>query len=74
MWADRARFARGVALAKKGDFAGALVVYRNEAVKLLSHERKQELADVYLEFAKKYGLSVTLAEAMWEARRTFSRS
>ena len=24
--------------------------------------------------AKKYGLSVTLAEAMWEARRTFSRS
>lgn len=59
VWADRARFARGVTLAKKGDFASARLVYRNEAVKLLSPERKQELADVYLEFAKKYSTPFT---------------
>lgn len=53
-WARRARFARGVSLAKKGDFASAEVIYRAEAEYLLSHERKQELADVYLGFARKY--------------------
>ncbi|MCE9604297.1 MAG: tetratricopeptide repeat protein [Planctomycetia bacterium] len=54
VWARRARFARAVALAKKGDFASAEVLYRAEAEYLLSHERKQELADVYLSFARKY--------------------
>ncbi|MBA4019242.1 MAG: hypothetical protein C0483_18910 [Pirellula sp.] len=53
-WARRARFARGVSLAKKGDFASAELIYRAEAEYLLSHERKQELADVYLGFARKY--------------------
>jgi TolA-binding protein len=53
-WARRARFARGVALAKKGDFASAESIYRAEAEYLLSHERKQELADIYLGFARKY--------------------
>ena len=53
-WARRARFARAVALAKKGDFATAETLYRAEAEYLLSHERKQELADVYLSFARKY--------------------
>jgi TolA-binding protein len=53
-WARRSRFARAVALAKKGDFASAEMLYRAEAEYLLSHERKQELADVYLSFARKY--------------------
>ena len=53
-WARRARFARGVSLAKKGDFASAETIYRAEAEHLLSHERKQELADIYLGFARKY--------------------
>jgi uncharacterized protein YfaS (alpha-2-macroglobulin family)/outer membrane protein assembly factor BamD (BamD/ComL family) len=54
IWARRARFARAVTLAKKGDFASAETIYRAEAEYLLSHERKQELADVYLSFARKY--------------------
>lgn len=54
VWARRARFARAVTLAKKGDFASAETIYRAEAEHLLSHERKQELADVYLSFARKY--------------------
>lgn len=54
VWARRARFARAVTLAKKGDFATAETIYRAEAEYLLSHERKQDLADVYLSFARKY--------------------
>lgn len=50
-WARRARFARALALARKGDFRGAELIYRKEAKYLLSVDRKQELASVYLEFA-----------------------
>jgi len=53
-WARRARFASGVALAKKGDFRGAELIYRAEAEALLSAERKQEFADIYLEYADTY--------------------
>lgn len=53
-WARRARFARGFALARKGDFASAELIYRAEAEWLLSTDRKQSLADIYLEFARKY--------------------
>ncbi len=54
VWTLRARFARGASLAAKGDFASAESVYRAEAERLLSSERKQSLADIYLEFARKY--------------------
>lgn len=47
-WASRARLARGVALARKGDFRGAEQLYRAEAQRLLSDERQQDLADLYL--------------------------
>lgn len=53
-WAGPARFARGLALARKGDFRAAEEVYRREAVRLLSPERKAELAAIYLEFADRY--------------------
>jgi len=53
-WARRARFAKGQALARKGDFRGAELIYRAEAERLLSEDRKQELADIYLEFADDY--------------------
>jgi uncharacterized protein YfaS (alpha-2-macroglobulin family)/TolA-binding protein len=53
-WGRRARFARGVALAKKGEFASAELIYRAEAEWLLSTERKQSLAGIYLEFARRY--------------------
>jgi uncharacterized protein YfaS (alpha-2-macroglobulin family)/tetratricopeptide (TPR) repeat protein len=53
-WARRARFAKAVSLARKGDFRSAELIYRDEAEYLLSDERKQQLADIYLEFADTY--------------------
>lgn len=53
-WARRARVGRAVSLARKGDFRGAELIYREEATRLLSSERKQEIADIYLEFARSY--------------------
>ncbi len=49
-WNRRARFASGLALAAKHDFAQAATIYRTEAETLLAPERKQELADVLREF------------------------
>lgn len=50
-WARRARFAKGATLARKGDFRTAEIVYRAEAEFLLSEDRKQQIAAIYLEFA-----------------------
>lgn len=50
-WAPRARMARAVALARKGDYRAAEQIYREAAERLLSEDRKQHLADIYLEFA-----------------------
>ncbi|MHB1035874.1 MAG: tetratricopeptide repeat protein [Pirellulales bacterium] len=53
-WARRARFGKAVSLMRKGDFRSAEVIYRDEAVYLLSLDRKQEIAGIYLEFADSY--------------------
>jgi uncharacterized protein YfaS (alpha-2-macroglobulin family)/tetratricopeptide (TPR) repeat protein len=53
-WLRRARFGKAVALARKGDFRSAELIYRAEAEHLLSPDRKQEIADIYLEFADAY--------------------
>ena len=53
-WARRVRFAKAVSLARKGDFRSAELIYRAEAEYLLSSDRKQQLADIYLEFADTY--------------------
>ncbi len=53
-WARRARFASAAAMVQKGDFQSAEQVYRREADALLSADRKQELADIYLHFADSY--------------------
>ena len=53
-WIRRARFAKAVALARKGDFRSAELIYRAEAGALLSAERKQTLSDIYLGFADAY--------------------
>lgn len=50
----RARFAKAVALARKGDYRAAEVLYHAEADRLLSLDRKQEIANIYLEFAESY--------------------
>ncbi|HXT60081.1 MAG TPA: tetratricopeptide repeat protein, partial [Pirellulales bacterium] len=53
-WLRRAKFGRAVSLARKGDFQAAEVIYREQAAWLLSLDRKQEIADIYLEFADAY--------------------
>jgi hypothetical protein len=53
-WARRARFGKAVAYMRKGDFRAAEVIYRDEAAYLLSSARRQEIADIYLEFAQLY--------------------
>ena len=53
-WGRRARFGKAVALARKGDFRSAELIYRAEAEYLLSNDRKQQIADIYLEFADTY--------------------
>jgi len=50
-WARRARFAKALALVRKGDFREAELIYRAEAEFLLSVERRRQLAGIYLEFA-----------------------
>ena len=53
-WARRARFGKAVAFARKGDYRSAELIYRGEVEYLLSAARKQEIADLYLEFADAY--------------------
>ena len=53
-WARQARFAKGLAYARKGDFRNAELTYRAEAAFLFSEDRKQEIADIYLEYADTY--------------------
>jgi len=50
-WVRRARFAAGAALARKGDFRAAELIYREQAKSLLSDDRRQEMTDIFLEFA-----------------------
>jgi uncharacterized protein YfaS (alpha-2-macroglobulin family)/tetratricopeptide (TPR) repeat protein len=52
--AIRARFAKAVSLARKGDYRAAEVIYKKEADRVLSLDRKQEIANIYLEFADSY--------------------
>ena len=52
--ARQARFAKGLSLARKGDFRAAELVYRAEAQYLFSEDRKQEIANLYLEYADTY--------------------
>jgi TolA-binding protein len=53
-WLRRARLAAAVALARKGDFRAAELIYRAEAEYLLSPDRKQQIAGIYVEFADAY--------------------
>jgi len=53
-WARRARFGKALALARKGDFRSAELIVRAEAEYLLSVDRKQQIAAIYLEFADTY--------------------
>ena len=50
-WARHGRFGKAVALARKGDFRGAELIYRAEAEYLFSGARREELARVCFDLA-----------------------
>lgn len=50
-WRRRARFDAAQAYARQGDFKAAEGIYRREAEHLFGSERRQQIADIYLEFA-----------------------
>ncbi len=54
VWANRAQFGRAGVLVDQRLYNEAGLIYREQAEKLLSHERKDELASIYLEFADRY--------------------
>ncbi|MGY8770168.1 MAG: tetratricopeptide repeat protein [Pirellulales bacterium] len=53
-WARKARFAIGVAYARSGNYRAAELAYKAEAKYLLSIERKEEVSNIYLEFANAF--------------------
>ncbi len=53
-WLHRAQFGEALAYARQGDFQKAETIYRQQAESLLSEDRKQEIAGIYLEFADRY--------------------
>lgn len=50
-WARKAKFAIGLAHARRGDYRSAEIAYREQATYLLSLDRKEEVADIYLSLA-----------------------
>lgn len=50
-WTRKARFAIGVAYARAGDYRAAELAYQAEAEYLISLQRKEEIAAIYLDFA-----------------------
>jgi len=53
-WLSRARFGRADIFVRSRNYQAAGDIYRAEAQRLLSRERKDELASIYLEFADHY--------------------
>jgi uncharacterized protein YfaS (alpha-2-macroglobulin family)/TolA-binding protein len=53
-WARRVRLAQAMSLSRMRGFRRGEELLRAEAEYLLSEDRKDELADIYLEFAKKF--------------------
>lgn len=53
-WLPRSRFGRADVLVKQRNYRAAGLIYQAEANRLLSANRRDELAGIYLEFADKY--------------------
>ncbi|TWU42711.1 tetratricopeptide repeat protein [Novipirellula artificiosorum] len=53
-WISRSRFGRANVMVRQRQYIDAGVIYEAEAERLLSRDRKDELAKIYLEFADRY--------------------
>ncbi len=58
LWKSRAKFGRANVFVDRRQYIGAGEIYREEAERLLSRQRKDELAGIYLEFADRYYVGV----------------
>ena len=67
-WVSRARFGRADIFVRARKYQAAGDIYRAEAERLLSRQRKDELAEIYLEFANLYYEGV-LAEDPSQAKQ-----
>ncbi|MCG8650803.1 MAG: tetratricopeptide repeat protein, partial [Pirellulales bacterium] len=54
VWKSRSRFGRANVFVQRRQYTEAGKIYRAEAERLLSRQRKDELAAIYLEFADRY--------------------
>ena len=61
-WVSRARFGRADVFVRTRNYQAAGEVYKAEAERLLSRDRKDELAQIYLEFADLYFEGVPAAD------------
>lgn len=53
-WISRSRFGRADVLVRQRNYRAAGLIYQAEAQRLLSTDRRDELAGIYLEFADRY--------------------
>lgn len=53
-WISRSRFGRADVLVRQRNYRAAGLIYQAEAQRLLSTDRRNELAGIYLEFADRY--------------------
>ena len=60
-WLARSRFGRAEVFQRKRDYRTAGEIYKTEADRLLSDGRRDELTEIYLEFANRYFEGVPIA-------------
>lgn len=73
-WVSRARFGRADVLVRARNYQAAGQVYRAEAERLLSRNRKDQLAAIYLEFADRYFEGVPAKDPSQEKKPDYQQA
>ena len=73
-WVSRARFGRADIFVRARKYQAAGDVYRAEAERLLSRQRKDELAAIYLEFANLYYEGIPAEDPSQAPQRDFQQA
>lgn len=73
-WVSRARFGRADILVRARNYQAAGQVYRAEAERLLSRNRKDQLAAIYLEFADRYFEGVPAKDPSQEKKPDYQQA
>ena len=73
-WLSRSRFARANVFVLRRQYIDAGAIYQKEAERLLSRDRKDELAGVYLEFADRYFQGVPARDPSQEKKPDYKQA